>query len=71
MNEHEGETYLTVAEVVTRLSGLVHPSTLANWRSRGITIPFKKVGGKVFYLETDIKSFDSAAMCCIQVRGQH
>lgn len=60
MNEHEGKTYLTVKEVVERLKGLVHPSTLANWRSRGITIPFKKVGGKVFYLDTDIKAFEDS-----------
>ena len=35
----------------------IRPETLAKWRQRRKGPPFLKLGGKVFYLQTDIDAF--------------
>ena len=49
--------YLTPEEVSIRWGGAVNLSTLANWRSRKVNLPFMKFGGKVHYKLSDIESF--------------
>jgi len=43
-------------EEVGRLLGL-SPQTLANHRSRGVGIPFVRLGRSVRYLERDVKEY--------------
>lgn len=50
--------YMTAAEVAARLR--LSPETLANLRTRGEGIPWRKVSGKVLYRASDVLAAEAA-----------
>lgn len=54
MKATKDEKLLTTTEAAQELRQ--SPATLKNWRSKGeYDLPFVKIGGSVFYRETDIR----------------
>jgi DNA-binding transcriptional MerR regulator len=49
---------MTPHELADRYNGKVTIRTLANWRSAGISPPFTKVGGRIFYRLEDIEQWE-------------
>ena len=45
----ETADYLTPEQVSARFCGRITVRTLANWRSKKIGPPFRKIGGRVLY----------------------
>jgi len=54
----EVKLFLTPGELAARYNGKVTIRTLANWRSAGISPPFTKVGGRIFYRLEDIETWE-------------
>jgi len=54
----EGKLFLSPQELAERYNGKVTVRTLANWRSSGISPPFTKVGGRIFYRLQDIEEWE-------------
>lgn len=37
----------------------VHHGTMSNWRGKGVGPHYSKTGGKVFYFQADLESFET------------
>lgn len=57
---NDNDVYLTPAQVSARYQNRVKVRTLANWRCLGVGPRYRKIGGAILYLLSDLLEWEAS-----------